>query len=70
MKRCGSSGGGGAARDVEPERCHLVGTVFLGAIVVTDSSKSEKKKMHTRRNKRRRGAPKTGRGKKMAIAGI
>ena len=27
-------GGGGFARDVEPEQCRLDGTVFLGAIVV------------------------------------
>ena len=36
------SGGGGATSDVEPERCRLAGTVFLGAIIVTDDSKSEK----------------------------
>ena len=44
MKRHRSSGVGGAARDVEPERCYLNGIIFLGVIVVTDSSKSEKKK--------------------------
>ena len=43
MKRRGSSGGEGATRDVEPERCRLAGTVFLGTIIVTDGSKSEKK---------------------------
>ena len=52
MKRRGLSGGGGAAQDVEPEWCCLAGIVFLGAIVVTDGSESEKK-MHTRRNRRR-----------------
>ena len=30
----GGEGGGGFARDVEPEQCRLDGTVFLGAIVV------------------------------------
>ena len=43
MKWCGSSRGGGAAWDVESERCRLAGTVFLGAIVVTNGLKSEKK---------------------------
>ena len=43
MKRCGSVGGGGAAWDVESERCCLDGTVFFGAIVVTDGLKSETK---------------------------
>ena len=43
MKRRGLVGGGGAVRDVEPERCRLAGTVFFGAIVVTDGLKSETK---------------------------
>ena len=64
MKRCGSSGGGGAAWDVEPERCLLAGTVFLGAIVVTDGSKSEKKKMAHKKNRRRWGTQKWVEGKK------
>ena len=34
MNRRRSSGGGGFARDVEPERCRLAGTIFLGARVV------------------------------------
>ena len=29
---------------MEPEQCRLAGTVFLGTIVVTNDSKSEKKK--------------------------
>ena len=29
---------------MEPERCRLAGTVFLDTIVVTNGSKSEKKK--------------------------
>ena len=33
---------------MEPERCLLDGTVFLGTIVVTDGSKFERKR-HTRR---------------------
>ena len=49
MKRRGSSGGGGAAWDVEPERCRLARKIFLGAMVVMDDSKFEKKKWHTRR---------------------
>ena len=59
MKRRGSSEGGGATRDVESERCHLVGTVFLGAIVVTDSSKSEKKNAHKKKQETK-GCTKNG----------
>ena len=44
MKWNGSSGVQGATQDVKLEQCRLAGTVFLGAIVVTDGSKSEKKK--------------------------
>ena len=49
MKRRISSEGGGAARDVEPEWCRLAGAVFLGAIVVTDGSKFEKKNAHKKK---------------------
>ena len=49
MKWHGSSEGGGAARDVEPELCCLAGTVFLGAIVVTNGSKSEIKNAHKKK---------------------
>ena len=38
-----SFGGGGAAYDVEPEQCRLVGTVFLGAIAISVNLKYEKK---------------------------
>ena len=34
MNRCGSFEGGGAAREVEPDRYHLVGVDFLGAMEV------------------------------------
>ena len=34
MNRCGSSRGGGDAREVEPHRCLLTGINFLGAMVV------------------------------------
>ena len=34
MNRCGSSRGGGAARDVEPDRCRLAGVDLLGAMEV------------------------------------
>ena len=34
MNLCGSSGGGGAAREVEPDRYILVGIDFRGAMVV------------------------------------
>ena len=54
---------------MEPERCRLARTVFLGAIKVTNSSKSEKK-MHTRRNMRWRVVKKMGGGKKWPAAGI
>ena len=30
MNRCGSFGEGGAAREVEPDRCRLAGVDFLG----------------------------------------
>ena len=48
MNRRGSSGGGGAARDVEPERCRLDGTVFLGAIIVAVGKKYAKTAHQTR----------------------
>ena len=63
MKQRGSFGGEGVAWDVEPERCHLVGIVFLGAIVVTDGSKSKKKKMAHKKHRRRWGAQKRVEGK-------
>ena len=34
MNLSGSSGGGGAAREVEPDRCLLAGIDFRGAMVV------------------------------------
>ena len=50
MNQRGSSGRGGSARNVEPERCRLDGTVFLGAIVVAVGLKStEKKNAHQTR---------------------
>ena len=49
MKGHGSSGGGGSTLDVEPKQCRLVGTVFLGSIIVTDGSKSEKKNAHNKK---------------------
>ena len=55
---------------MEPKRCRLVGTVFLGAIVVTDGSKFEKKKNSTQEEQEMMGRTKTGGGKKMAITGI
>ena len=36
------SGGGGSARDVEPDRCCLAGTDFLGAMVVDFGYRSAK----------------------------
>ena len=49
----------------------MAGTVFLGAIVVTDGSKSEKKKIGTQEEQETMGSTKTGRGKKkVAITGI
>ena len=50
MKRRGSSGGGGATRDVELERCRLVGTVFFSAIIVIDGLKYEKKNAHKKKH--------------------
>ena len=58
MKRCRLSGGGGAAWDVEPEQCRLAVTVFLGAIVVTDDSKSEKKKNAHKKKQETKGRTK------------
>ena len=55
---------------MEPERCCLVGTIFLGSIVVADSSKSEKKNAHKKKQETK-GLTKNGwREKKMAIVGI
>ena len=34
MNLCGSSGGGGVAREVEQDRCLLAGVDFHGAMVV------------------------------------
>ena len=34
MNLCGSSGWGGAAHEVEPDHCLLVGVDFRGAMVV------------------------------------
>ena len=69
MKRRGSSGEGGASRDVEPEQCCLAGTVFLGSIVVTDGSKSVKKNAHKKKQETK-GRTKNGWREKMVIAGI
>ena len=69
MKQRGSSEGGGAAWDVEPERCRLAGTFFLGAIVVMEDLKSEKKN-GTQEEQETMGSIKTGGGKKMANGGI
>ena len=48
MNRRGSSGGGGAARDVELKWCRLVSTIFLGAIVVMVGYESVKNAHQTR----------------------
>ena len=37
---------------MEPEQCLLAGTVFLGAIVVTNDSKYEKKMEHKKNSRR------------------
>ena len=34
---------------MEPDQCRLAGTVFLGAIVVTNGSKSKKKNAHKKK---------------------
>ena len=54
---------------MEPEWCLLAGIVFLGAIVVMDDSKSEKK-IGTQEEQKMMGRTKMGRGKKMSITGI
>ena len=46
--RCGSSGGGGAAREVEPDHCCLAVVDFLGAIEVDIWGKSAKNTKRTR----------------------
>ena len=53
MKWRASSEGGGAARDVEPERCRLAGMVFFGAIMVIDGSKSKKKNAHKKKQEKK-----------------
>ena len=58
MKRRRSSEGGGAAWDVEPEQCRLAGTTFFDAIVVTDGSKSEKKKSAHKKKQETKGCTK------------
>ena len=68
MNQRGSSGEGGVARDVEPERCRLAGTVFLGAIVVAVGYKSTKK-THTRQEQETKGRTKNGWREKMDSRG-
>ena len=51
MKQRGLAGVGGAAQDVEPKRRRLAGTVFFGAIIVTDGSKSGKRNAHKKKQK-------------------
>ena len=58
MNRLGSSGGGGAAHDVELERFCLAGTDFLGSIVVAIGYKSAKR--HTRQQQEMKGRTKNG----------
>ena len=50
---------------MEPEWCRLVGTVFFGAIVVTDGLKFEKKKNAHKKKQETKGRTKMG-GKKLA----
>ena len=72
MSQRGSSGEGGAARDVEPERCCLVGMDFLGAIIVAvgfKSAKKKKKKRHTKQEQKMKGHTKNRWGKKMDSRG-
>ena len=55
MNLCGSSGVGGAAREVEPDSCLLAGVDFRGAMVVDlglEICKHSKK-----RKKERKGQP-------------
>ena len=56
MNRCGSSRGGGAAREVEPDRCPLAGVDFLGAIAVElgmQISKKNKKRDRKRKTQQK-----------------
>ena len=56
MNRCGSSGGGGAACEVEPDRCRLARVDFLGAMEVdlgVQICKNNKK-----RDRKMKGQPK------------
>ena len=46
--RCGSSGGGGTAREVEPDYCRLAVVDFLGAMEVDIWGKSAKNTKRTR----------------------
>ena len=54
---------------MESKWCLLAGIVFLGVIVVTDGSKSEKKNAHKKKQETK-GPTKNGMREKMAIAGI
>ena len=58
MNRCGSFEGGGAVREVEPDRCLLDEIEFLGSMVVdrgVEICKYTKKKT---RERERKGRPK------------
>ena len=58
MNSCGSSRRGGAAHEVEPDLCLLVGIDFHGAIVVNLGLKFCKHKRKKKREKERKGWPK------------
>ena len=69
LKYCTISGGyckglqgGGAAHKVEPDRCHLAGVDFLGAMEVDLWSRSAKKHKENKRGSRK-GSKMAGVGK-------
>ena len=56
---CGSSGGGGVTRKVEPDRCLLAGINFRGAMVVDLGLGicKHKKKKKKKQERERKGQP-------------
>ena len=53
MNLCGSSGGGGDARKVDPDRCLLAGVDFLGAMEVDQGVEICKHSKKKRENERK-----------------
>ena len=70
MNRCGSFGGGGAAREVELDRCLLAEINFLGAMVDDRGVEICKHKKKRERGRKERAAKSHVEGKMKSHSGI